>query len=78
MEPTLEIWKRGTPEGRVYTRNHTTKDLSQDWDKEKVCTPPREKQTLLEMGTGGGGRGKRKSGYGCSWWKWITTPRRHY
>ena len=33
-------------------------------DKEKVCSPPKEKQTLLEMGTGGGGRGKRGGGGG--------------
>ena len=62
MELTFKIWKRATPKGRVYTRNHTTKDLSQD--KEKVCSPPREKQTPLEMGTGGGSRGKRGGGGG--------------
>ena len=28
-------------------------------DREKVCGLPREKQIPLEMGTGGGGRGKR-------------------
>ena len=33
-------------------------------DKEKVHGPPREKQTLLEMGTGGGGRGKMGGGGG--------------
>ena len=33
-------------------------------DKEKVCSLSREKQTPLEMGTGGGGRGKRGSGGG--------------
>ena len=33
-------------------------------DKEKVCSPPREKQTPLEMGTGGGGGGKNGGGGG--------------
>ena len=33
-------------------------------DKEKVCGPPKEKQTPLEMGTGGGGGGKRGGGGG--------------
>ena len=33
-------------------------------DKEKVCGPPKEKQTLLEMGTGGRGGGKRGGGGG--------------
>ena len=33
-------------------------------DKEKVCGPLREKQTLLEMDTGGGGGGKRGDGDG--------------
>ena len=33
-------------------------------DKEKVCSLPREKQTPLEMGTGGGDGGKRGGGSG--------------
>ena len=60
MELTLEIWKRGNPKGRVYTRNHTTS--AKTVDKGKFHSLPREKQTLLEMGTGGGGGGKRDGG----------------
>ena len=40
------------------------KTLAKTVDKEKVHSPPKEKQTPLEMDTGGGGRGKRGGGGG--------------
>ena len=60
----LEIWKRGTPKGRVIQGTAPPKTSARTVDKEKVCGLLKEKQTLLEMGTGEGGRGKRGGGGG--------------
>ena len=129
-EPQKEEFVQGTA---------TTRDLNQGCGQRKFAVFQGEKQTPLEMGTGGGGRGKRGSGggkrltedkiefgdhlkekddeddsstetsfelevtpeqlasvnpnrpilrlqlsprkrggLGCSWWRWITTPRKHY
>ena len=51
---------KGEPQKEEFIQGATPpKTSSKTKDKEKVCSIPREKQTLLEMGTGGGGRGKR-------------------
>ena len=56
---------KGEPQKEEFIQGTTPpKTSAKTVDKEKVHGPPREKQTLLEMGTGGGGRGKRAGGGG--------------
>ena len=54
---------KGEPQKEEFIQETTPPNTStKAVDKEKVHSLPREKQTPLEMGTGGGGRGKRDGG----------------
>ena len=58
----LKIGK-GEPQKEEFIQGTApSKTSAKTVDKEKVHSLPREKQTPLEMGTGGGGRGKRAGG----------------
>ena len=56
---------KGEPQKEEFIQGATPPKTSANTeDKEKVCSLPREKQPPLEMGAGGGGRGKRGDGGG--------------
>ena len=66
----LKFGKGGPQKEEFVQGTAPPKTSAKTVDKEKVCGPPKEKQTPLEMGTGGGGGGKRGGGGG------EKTPRR--